>query len=89
MYRYIDIRSVEEMLENAHIVSDGEYCGYCTEDIDLSCIPPVDAMTVIRCNDCAKWHTVQCAMHCEGVYGGQFDWAKAEDFCSYAERKIG
>lgn len=35
MTEYIDKRKVEVMLENAQIISDGAYCGYCTEDVNL------------------------------------------------------
>lgn len=48
--------------------------------------PTVDATPVIRCKDCKYW---------DGHWAGlnvtmcrAFDWkAKAEDFCSFAERK--
>lgn len=38
---YIERAAVEHMLEAAQIISDGEYCGYCTEDVRLSEIPSV------------------------------------------------
>ena len=31
----LDRQKVEDMLDGCHIVSDGEYCGYCCDDIDL------------------------------------------------------
>lgn len=45
---YIERAAVEHMLEAAQIISDGEYCGYCTEDVRLSEIPSVDAESVRR-----------------------------------------
>ena len=39
MKEYIEREAVEEMLENAQIISNGEYCGYCTEDVRLNSIP--------------------------------------------------
>lgn len=43
---YIEKRAVEDMLENAHLISEGEYCGYCTEDIDINSIPVADVAPV-------------------------------------------
>lgn len=42
MKEYIEREAVEKMLEDAQLISDGEYCGYCTEDINLSSIPAAD-----------------------------------------------
>lgn len=46
MKEYIERAAVEEMLENAQLISDGEYCGYCTEDVDLDDIPTADVAEV-------------------------------------------
>lgn len=46
MKEYIERATVEEMLESAQTISDGEYCGYCTEDINLSSIPAADVAPV-------------------------------------------
>lgn len=46
MKEYIEKAAVEEMLENAQIISDGEYCGYCTEDVNLNAIPAADVVEV-------------------------------------------
>jgi hypothetical protein len=32
---------VIKMIENAQIISDGEYCGYCTDDINIDALPSV------------------------------------------------
>ena len=50
---YIERAAVEHMLEAAQIISDGEYCGYCTEDVRLSEIPSVDVESVRR----GRWET--------------------------------
>lgn len=39
MKEYIEKAAVENMLETAQLISDGEYCGYCTEDVSLNSIP--------------------------------------------------
>ena len=45
---YISRKAVEEMIEDAQIISDGENCGYCTEDIEISSIPAVNVIPVKR-----------------------------------------
>lgn len=46
MAKYIDADNVRDMLDNAQMISDGEYCGYCTEDISLDDIPTADVVEV-------------------------------------------
>lgn len=46
MKEYIKRAAVETMLENAQIITDGEYCGYCTEDVNLGSIPTADVAEV-------------------------------------------
>lgn len=48
MAEYIEREAVEEMLENAQLVSDGEYCGYCTDDIRIGSIPAADVAPVVH-----------------------------------------
>ena len=37
---------MKKCLENAQLISDGEYCGYCTEDVNLGSIPAADVAEV-------------------------------------------
>lgn len=46
MKEYIKRTAVETMLENAQIITDGEYCGYCTEDMRLNSIPAANVAEV-------------------------------------------
>ena len=46
MAEYIEREAVETMLENAQIITDKEYCGYCTEDVNLDSIPAADVVEV-------------------------------------------
>lgn len=48
---YISRKAAEEMIEDAQIISDGENCGYCTEDIEISSIPAADVAPVVH----GKW----------------------------------
>lgn len=58
MAEYIEREAVEKMFENASIISDGEYSGYCTEDIYLNDIPAADVAPVIFCKYCKHYHAV-------------------------------
>ena len=51
MKEYIERAAVEEMLENAKIITDGENCGYCTDDVNLDGIPAADVAPVVH----GKW----------------------------------
>ena len=88
---YIERGAVERMLENAQIVSDGEYSGYCTEDISLDEIPTADVVEAVRCEKCLFNGYVQSdgVIHCarESVMGTGTVLRKATDYCSYGERK--
>lgn len=44
--RPVNAEDVQGMLENAQIIFDGEYCGYCTEDVNIDKIPTVDVAAV-------------------------------------------
>ena len=44
MSDYIKREVIEEMLENAQLISDGEYSGYCTEDVNIDSLPSADVV---------------------------------------------
>lgn len=45
---YIEREAVEEMLERAGFISDGEYVGYCANDVTISAIPAADVKEVVH-----------------------------------------
>lgn len=52
--------------------------------------PAVNAAPVVRCENCRKRHTWECAMHYESEDGKeQYGWENDNDFCSWGERKDG
>lgn len=52
--------------------------------------PSVNAVPVVRCENCRKRHTWECAMHYESEDGKeQYGWENDNDFCSWGERKDG
>ena len=49
-----------------------------------------DFLPVVRCKNCRKRHTWECAMHYESDDGEeQYGWEDDNDFCSWGERKDG
>lgn len=67
MSDYISRAAVEEVLEKAQIISDGENCGYCTQDVNITAIPAAEVAPIIyaewiydrisdypRCSECGK-----------------------------------
>ena len=55
--------------------------------------PTVDAVEVVRCRDCKNWHKFESSLNgeimCCTVQGCMNVQKKADDFCSYGERKDG
>lgn len=91
---YIERGAVERMLENAQIISDGEYSGYCTEDISLDEIPAADVVEVVRCRDCKKRYVpAYCALwygQINDEHGCRDIFLRAHNddfYCAYGERK--
>lgn len=77
---YVELKLVEEMLENAQLISDEEYCGYCSEDIHLYELPVVE---ITRCSNCRLRGTEDCPMtYCEHVNP-----TNDNDFCSRGKPK--
>lgn len=94
---YIERGAVERMLENAQIISDGEYSGYCTEDISLDEIPTADVVEVVRCRDCKHKVNFQNRIMCDR--NARYSTVRSEwygltatdndNYCAYGERKDG
>ena len=60
----------------------GERC------IDLSHLPTVDAVEVVRCKDCKHGcEDHEDAYLCNNAYYGLIGFTRGEDFCSYGERR--
>lgn len=48
MAEYIEREVVRKMLESAQIITDGEYAGYCMDDISIYRIPAADVAPVVH-----------------------------------------
>ena len=49
----------------------------------IKAAPAVDAVEVVRCKDCKYLNAEYRCVNWKGLY----DYTKADDFCSYAERR--
>lgn len=61
----------------------------CSRDcIDLlDSIPAADVVKVVRCENCIRRGTEDCAMYYGCECGGQHTWETDNDFCSWGERR--
>lgn len=81
MAEYIERAAVEKMLEDAQLISDGEYCGYCTEDVSLNSIPAADVVEVRH----GRWLTTDAYPHhlycsvCYKTYAKNAKWVNELD----------
>lgn len=97
MKEYIERAAVEEMLENAQIITDGENCGYCTDDVNLNSIPAADVVEVVRCGQCKHSRELDRSDYYENSFVdgcvwcmmGRGDGVAKDQFCDEGERKDG
>lgn len=68
-----------------------EMCGSGYQSRAMSAIrllPAADVAPVVRCKECRKRGTPDCAMWYQcSVCGGQWSWETNDGFCSYGERR--
>ena len=87
MSEYIKREDVENMLENAVIVHDGEHCGYCTEYVSIDKIPAANVVEVKH----GKWEvrTVrgEAELYCS-VCGNSPNVIYAYEFCPNCGAKM-
>lgn len=53
----------------------------------LDSIPAADVVEVVRCENCIRRGTEDCAMYYECECGEQHAWETDNDFCSWGERR--
>ena len=87
MSEYIKREDVEKMLEDAQLISNGEYVGYCTEDISINEIPAADVVEVKH----GKWEvrTVrgEAELYCS-VCGNSPNVIYEYEFCPFCGAKM-
>ena len=77
MKEYIEREAIEKMLENAQIITCGEYCGYCTEDVNLGRIPAADVAPVRH----GRWIELSRTSKCSGCGFETGRYEPARKFC--------
>lgn len=82
MDKYVLLKDVESMLENAQTITDGVYVGYCRDDIRTYLLPVADVVQVVRCKDCAIPHNQWTG--CPKLNGLV---TPPDFYCSYGERR--
>ena len=74
-------------------MSYDEICGY-NDGIDIAWnkiaqAPTIDAVPVVRCEDCIRWYdTDECPM-CFLIEGKYYEYTNGNGFCDRGERKEG
>lgn len=104
MSDYISRAAVEEVLEKAQIISDGENCGYCTQDVNITAIPAVDVAPVVhaawiffcgvgehfpRCSRCGEEADEEIARPYCAYCGARMDMPHEFDYSDDRKRKDG
>ena len=87
--RLIDANALMEEMKECAITRQDLYCnGYAQTFIENA--PTVDAVEVVRCKDCKQWGGVAFGNVCRrwsAPLAGMKNCTKADDFCSYGERR--
>jgi hypothetical protein len=85
-----DLISRDALLSKVKTATIPEGSDYVTEH-DVLFAPAVDAVEVVRCKDCKWWSGVPCGTatpewcECSSILGMRA--ARANNFCSYGERR--
>lgn len=80
-----EFKSTRKLIESGETHLDNLAEGFTEADRVLYRMSTVDAVEVVRCSECKLWEP-----HCNGKAGvcpKRRGVAKADDFCSYGERK--
>ena len=82
-------KALEKVIEVKHY--DPELSGVVLhryiKEIDLKDIPAADVAEVVRCENCIRRGTEDCAMFYRCECGEQHTWETDNDFCSWGERR--
>lgn len=86
---YIEREVALQIIDNyaKTVTADGKVVVNAVRDIVGVITPSADVVEVVRCKDCIKKDTPNCAMWYDcGKCKGQWSWCNPNDFCSYGER---
>lgn len=88
---YIDREEVIKIIEQ-YDLSSGSTLGCHSGAIEcaisaIEMLPAADVAEVVRCEDCIRRGTEDCAMYYGCECGEQHTWETDNDFCSWGERR--
>ena len=84
MTLYVKLDDLREMFENAELISDGEYSGYCTEDISQNTLEQ-NAIKIVHYKNCI-YRTDLC--NCgHPRHHSLLPTAYPYDYCNYGKEK--
>ena len=82
MSKYVNAADAAEKIAEKHGIPLGDLVD------TFAKIPAADVVEVVRCENCIRRGTEDCAMYYGGECGEQHTWETDNDFCSWGERKM-
>ena len=82
MSKYVNAVDAAEKIAEKHGIPLGDLVDTFAE------IPAADVVEVVRCENCIRRGTEDCAMYYGCECGEQHTWETDNDFCSWGERKM-
>ena len=82
MSKYVNAADAVEKIAKKHGIPLGDLVDTFAE------IPAADVVEVVRCENCIRRGTEDCAMYYGCECGEQHTWETDNDFCSWGERKM-
>lgn len=82
MSKYVNAADAVEKIAEKHGIPLGDLVDTFAE------IPAADVVEVVRCENCIRRGTEDCAMYYGCECGEQHTWETDNDFCSWGERKM-
>lgn len=88
MAKYIDVEALGIGIARAEIFANPEFARGWNNAIEIiNNAPAADVVEVVRCENCIRRGTEDCAMYYECECGEQHAWETDNDFCSWGERR--
>lgn len=88
MSKYIDVEALGIGIARAEIFANPEFArGWNNAIKIINNAPAADVVEVVRCENCIRRGTEDCAMRYGCEYGEQYTWETDNDFCSWGERR--
>lgn len=81
MSKYVNAADAAEKIAEKHGIRIADLCD------TFGDIPAADVAEVVRCENCIRRGTEDCAMFYRCECGEQHTWETDNDFCSWGERR--